>query len=140
MYRIVRASIQYYDDFMRDSGVRHQLVIPFTLWVHLDRFQEEKAQRTEAYSNLCDIVDQMKKLFLTSAPQYHHFDMLLGELQALGFNILDMAPAYSTATEKLREQIDLLLQFLACRYPFDEYDNRIGVHDLETNTFVFIQP
>lgn len=140
MYRIVRASIQCYDEYMNGAGVRHKLVIPFLLLVSLNRFHEEKARGTDAYGNLCDIVDRMATLFHTGNAIYHHFDMLLGELQVLGFAIREMEPPHTTNPEKLREQIDLLLQFLAYRYPFDAYDNKTGVHNPKTNEFIFIQP
>ncbi len=140
MYRIVRASIQYYDDFMKGSGARHALIAPYVLWIHVDRFLEEKERGTDAYTNLSDIVDRMKTLFRTGDPRYHHFEMLLGELQVLGFDMNGMVPARTTDPEMLREQIDLLLQFLASRYPFDPYDSRIGVHDPATGSFYFHQP
>lgn len=140
MYRIVRASILYYQEFMRDSGVRYGLVAPYVLWIHVDRYLEERACGTDAYANLSDIVGRMKDLFQTGDPRYHHFGMLLGELQVLGFDMRDMVPARTTDPETLREQIDLLLQFLASRYPFDAYDNHIGVHDPTTGSYFFVQP
>jgi hypothetical protein len=140
MYRIVRASILYYDAYMKGAGTRHVLVKPYTLWIHRERFIAEKAQKTEAYANLCDIVDRMKRMYETGKPQFHHFGMLLEELQVLGFETQSMEPLHVTDPDKLREQLDLLLQFLASRYPFDAYDNHIGIHDLRTRTFVFEQP
>jgi len=140
MYRIVRASIQYYDDFMKGAGARHKLVAPLLLLVSLNRFEEERVRGTAAYINLCDLVDRMKELFMSGQTRYHHFGMLLGELQALGFAIPDMLPSHITDPETLREQIDPLLQFLASRYPYDAYDNKTGVHNPKSNEFIFIQP
>ena len=140
MYRVVRASVLYYEEYMRQSKARYNLIKPFMLLVSSQKFKEEKKALTKAYLNLCDIVSKMRSLYNTGKSQYHHFDMLLKELQVLGFNVDEMEAAHITNAEKLDEQISLLLQFLAFRYPFDEYDNKIGVHDLKTNTFIFVQP
>ncbi|MCG8499826.1 MAG: hypothetical protein MJB12_05390 [Firmicutes bacterium] len=140
MYRVVRASTLYYENFMRGTKSRYNLVKPFLLLVDTTVFEKAKAKMTEDYLNLCDIVTKMKALYVTGESQYHHFGMLLKEFQILGFDVNAMKASNATPTDRLKDQIDLLLQFLSYRYPFDEYDNKIGVHDLETDQFIFVQP
>lgn len=140
MYRVVRASILYYENHMRGSKGRYELIKPFMLLVDSKEFLEAKRQRTEDYLNLCDIISEMRALFFTGESKYHHFDMLLNELDILGFDIKTVRAQNVTSRAVLKEQIDLLLQFLAFRYPFDEYDNKTGVHDSSTNEFIFVQP
>lgn len=140
MYRVVRASILYYENHMRGSGCRYELIQPFLLLVSTNHFKSAKMEKTNDYLNLCDIIGKMKILYLTGESQYHHFDMLLKELDVLGFDVNDMNAAGVTHDDKLKDQIDLLLQFLAFRYPFDEYDNRTGIHDSKVSEFVFVQP
>lgn len=66
--------------------------------------------------------------------------MLLKELQIPGFDVEGIKPSNNTDKARLKDEIDLLLQFLAFGYPFDEYDNKTGVHDAKTGRFIFIQP
>jgi hypothetical protein len=140
MYRIVRASILYYEDYMKGSGLRYELIKPFMLLTSRERFLKAKENSTTDYFILCDIVSNMRSLYNTGKPLYHHFDMLLKELQILGFEVDSLKSANITDKNRLKDQVDLLLQFLAFRYPFDIYDNKTGVHDTETNKFIFVQP
>lgn len=140
MYRIVRASILYYEAHMKASTVRYELVKPMLLLIDSSKFNEAKEKMTNEYIGLCDIVSEMRKLYLTGEGMFHHFGMLLGELQTLGFDVDGMRSFNRTDADTLKDQIDLMLQFLAYRYPFDEYDNKIGVHDPATNKFIFSQP
>jgi len=119
---------------------RYDLIKPFMLLTGTKKLNKAKENITLEYLNLCDIVIKMKELYLTGSDLYHHFGMLLNELQILGFKVDDMVYSGRTADDVIKEQIDLLLQFLSFRYPFDEYDNKIGVHDIKTNKFIFIQP
>lgn len=140
MYRVIRASILYFENFMKSSKARYSLIEPFMLLTDSKKFKGSKERMMSDYLNLCDIISRMRVLYSTGGTQYHHFDMLLKELQVLGFDVNNMEAANITDEDKLKEQIDLLLQFLAFRYPFDEYDNKTGVHDMKTNEFIFIQP
>ncbi|MCR4437229.1 MAG: hypothetical protein NUV41_15630 [Eubacteriales bacterium] len=139
MYRVLRASILFYDEHMKQTS-RHELIRPFLLLVDTKRYQYAKEHKTADYLNLCDIISKMRSLYSTGEAKYHHFDMLLKELYILGFDISCVQPGNITHADVLKDQIDLLLQFLAFRYPFDRYDNRIGVHDIETGEFIFVQP
>ena len=140
MYRVVRASILYYDNNMRNTGVRHGLIKPFLLLTDTKKFNEAKKEKTKGYQNLCDIIMQMRELYATEKAIYHHFGMLLEELDILGFSIDNIKEEGMTSAETLKDQVDLLLQFLAYRYPFDEYDNKTGTHYYKTNKWIFEQP
>ncbi len=140
MYRVVRASTLYYNEYMKDSKSRYGLITPFLLLVDSRKYDLAKRNMSPEYLNLCDIVSKMKELYMTGESKYHHFNMLLDELQILGFDLQGVKAAHVTQKELLKDQIDLLLQFLSFRYPFEEFDNRIGVHDIKTNEFIFIQP
>lgn len=139
MYRVVRASILYYEKNMQGAKSRYGLILPFMLLTRLERFKTSKKNSTPAYRNLCDIVHYMRKLYNSNEDKYHHFDMLLNELEVLGFDFSNTAQ-YNTPQDKLDSQISLLLQFLSYRYAFDAYDNKTGCHDLNTNQYIFIQP
>lgn len=139
MYRVLRASILFYDEHMKQTS-RHELIRPFLLLVDTKRYKHAKRNKTKDYLNLCDIISQMRSLYSTGEAKYHHFDMLLKELAILGFDTSCAQPENATQADVLKDQIDLLLQFLAFRYPFDRYDNRIGVHNIETGEFIFVQP
>jgi len=140
MYRVVRASTLYYENYMRESKARYELIKPFMLLVDSAEFYTAKKGNTMDYLNLCDIIDKMRELHSGGKPLYHHFGMLLEELQILGFDVKSMRISGTTVESKLNDQIDLLLQFLAFRYPFDEFDNKTGVHDLNTDEYIFVQP
>lgn len=119
---------------------RDEIVKPLLLLTDSRSFNEAKAKKTKEYNFLCDIIAKMRVLYLSGESIYHHFAMLLQELQVLGFAVDSMEAVNCTDEHHLKDEIDLLLQFLAFRYPFDEYDNKIGVHDPETNQFLFSQP
>lgn len=140
MYRVLKASTLYFDKYMRDSNGRHKLNEPFMLLTSTDKFRQAKKQRSKEYLNLCDIIAKMRECFNTGEAKYHHFDMLIKELQIIGFDIDDSytSTAGVTHPEKLKEQINLLLQYLSFRYCFDEFDDKTGVHDAKTNEFIFI--
>lgn len=140
MYRVVRASTLYYENYMRQSKARYELIKPFMLLVDSARFRDSQKSCSMDYLNLCDIIYRMRELYSSGEPLYHHFGMLMEELQILGFNINSMKISGTTDEGKLKDQIDLLLQFLAFRYPFDEFDNKVGIHDIDTDRYVFIQP
>lgn len=140
MYRVVRASILYYENHMRGSKYRHDLIRPFMLLVDSNRFMNAKEMVTEEYLNLCDIVSEMKSLFLSGDSKYHHFDMLLKELQVLGFDVEGMSTQNVSDEDIKKSQIGLMHEFISFRYPFDEFDNKTGIHDYKTNEFVFVQP
>ena len=140
MYRVLRASILYYENHMRGCKGRYDIIKPLILLVDSSKFKEAKEKATSEYLNLCGIILRMKELYLTGEDKYHHFGMLLNELQVLGFDVENMLQAESINENALKEQVDLILQFLAFRYPFDDYDNRIGVHDKKINEFIFYQP
>ena len=140
MYRVLRAGILYFDDNMKDCRGRYELVRPLKLLVHTSDFNDAREKKTEDYFNLCDIISRMRELYLTGEARYHHFEMLLNELQVLGFDISDVDFSKTTNDGKLKDQIDLILQFLAFRYPADAYDNKVGTHDVKTKQFIFIQP
>jgi hypothetical protein len=140
MYRVVRASILYYEKYMRGTNSRYNLIKPFMLLTSVSEFNIAKENKTDDYLNLCDIIYKMNDLALRDEDKYHHIKMLLSELHILGFNVCSTESAYVSSDELIREQIDLLLQFFAFRYPFDEFDNKTGVHDINSNKFIFIQP
>lgn len=140
MYRVVRASILYFDDHMKSSHARHKLIEPMMLLTDSKKFNDAKETMSHQYLFLCDIINEIRRLYLTGDARYHHFGMLLGELQVLGFDVDSMERANRTPDDILKDRIDLLLQFLAYKYPFDSYDNKIGVHDPVTNSFIFSQP
>ena len=140
MYRVVRASILYYDNNMKNAGIRYELIRPFLLLTNTKKFREDKKKGTKEYKNLCDIIVQMRELYASGDAIYHHFGMLLQELEILGFHIKHIKEKGATPKDILKDQIDLLLQFLAYRYPFDEYDNKTGTHYYKTNEWIFEQP
>lgn len=140
MYRVVRASTLYYENFMRQSKARYELIKPFMLLVDSASFRDSQKSGSMDYLNLCDIICRMRELYSSGEPLYHHFGMLLEELQVLGFDVNRMRISGTTEESKLKDQMDLLLQFLAFRYPFDEFDNKVGVHDIDTGRYIFLQP
>jgi len=140
MYRIVRASVLYFEKYMKESKGRYELIKPFMLLTDSTLFRKEKETQSDEYLNMCDIIMKMRELYSENNEKYHHFDMLTKELQILGFNISDVASANITTPERLEEQINLLQQFLSFRYNFDEFDNKTGSHDTKTNKFIFVQP
>lgn len=140
MYRVFRASALYYEYHMRGAKGRYEWVKPFMLLTDTAAFIKAKKTRSENYLNLCDILGRMKELYHTGEEKYHHFQMLLQEFQILGFDLHDILPEETTDEERLKAQIDLLLQFLSFRYCFDAFDNKTGTHDTIKNTFIFIQP
>ncbi len=140
MYRVVMASTLYYENFMRQSKTRYGLIRPFMLLVDSARFRDSQKSVSADYLNLCDIIGRMRELYQSGESIYHHFGMLLEELQILGFAVRDMSATGTTEAGRLKDQIDLLLQFLAFRYPFDEFDNKVGVHDINTGKYIFVQP
>lgn len=140
LYRVVRASILYFEDNMKESRARYDLIKPFMLLVDSSKFKEAKEKKTEDYRNICDILKKMNDLYVTGEAKYHHFNMLLSELKVLGFDINYTEVFNTTCDDRLNAQISLLQQFLAFRYPFDQYDNKTGVHDAVTGNFIFIQP
>lgn len=140
MYRVFRASTLYYEHHMRGAKGRYELVKPFMLLTDTADFRRAKRTRSEEYLNLCDIIVRMKELYQTGEEKYHHFQMLLQEFQILGFDLHDTLPKKITDEDRLKAQIDLLLQFLSFRYNFDAFDNKTGTHDPISNTFIFVQP
>ena len=140
MYRVVRAGILYFENNMRESKGRYNIIGPLMLLVDTSKFKQEKIIKSELYLNLCDIIAEIRKLFLTGEDKYHHFGMLLEELIVLGFDVRDMKNEKTSNENILKDQVDLLLQFLSFRYASDEFDNKIGVHDIKTNEFIFMQP
>lgn len=140
MYRIVRASILSYENYMKGTEARYGLIRPYLLLISRERFFGEKSAGTIDYLNLCDIISKMKQLYLTGEAKYHHFNMLLQELSVLGFDIDDIKASGVTDELKMKDQIDMLLQFLSFRYNFDAYDNQTGVHNIKTGEFIFVQP
>lgn len=140
MYRVVRASILAYENLMNYGSARYNIILPYMLLTSLDKYNQAKQAISPEYLNLCDIISEMRSLYETENSQYHHFDMLLKELQILGFDIDRMNAANVTGSDKLADQISLLLQFLAFRYDFDRFDNKTGTHDIKNNKFLFIQP
>lgn len=140
MYRVVRASILYYYNNMKGAGSRYELIKPYILLINTKQFREAQLKETREYKNLCDIIAKMKHLYDTREAIYHHFGMLLQELEILGFSIKNIKEYGTTPPDVLKDQIDLLLQFLAYRYPFDEYDNKTGTHYYKTNEWIFEQP
>ncbi|MDO8609280.1 MAG: hypothetical protein Q7R95_01910, partial [bacterium] len=138
--RVFRASVLYYENHMKKSKSRYELIKPLALLVNCHDFLSAVEKTSKEYMNLCDIVYEMKRLYLSEVSKFHHFGMLLKELQVLGFDVEGMCHWNISDVDVLKSQIDLILEFLAFRYPFDEFDNKTGIHDFRTNEFVFIQP
>jgi hypothetical protein len=142
MYRVFRASTLYYEKNMRGVRGRYDLIKPYVLLTDTSLFNASKNSNSYEYIELIAIIKKMKELLDTGKDEYHHFDMLLKEFEILGFKI-DSLNHYRNKKideERTKEQISLLLQFLSFRYPFDEYDNKTGVHNIIQNKFIFIQP
>ena len=110
------------------------------LLVDTSKFKKAKKNMSLEYLDLCNVIVEIRKLFLKGEDKYHHFGMLLEELSVLGFDIDKMENIKVANEYILKDQVDLLLQFLSFRYPSEEFDNKIGVHNIKTNEFIFEQP
>jgi hypothetical protein len=140
MYRVIRAGILYFENSMRGCKGRYDLIKPLMLLVDTSKFKEAKNNNLDIYKNLCDIIGKIRDLYLTGEDRYHHFGMLLEELFILGFDVKDMKRENTTSESVLKDEVDLLIQFLSFKYSSDEFDNKTGVHDAKTNEYIFIQP
>jgi hypothetical protein len=143
MYRIFRASTLYYENYMKDAGYRYRIIKPLMLLTSTMEFSKAKENNTPEYISLKLLINEIQRLSQLNEDRYHHFEYFLNELYTLGFRLDEMPNSIKTSDSRkeiIKDQIDLILQFFAGRYPYDEFDNKSGSHDIKNNKFIFIQP